>query len=67
MNILSPQMVDEFRFNAGIDVVHADQVDEYNAFLDSLGIGGEPPSPQPRSRQEPRVRRSRRRARGAVL
>ena len=40
LDILAPQMVDEQRFNAGIDVVRADQVDEYNAFLDSLGIGG---------------------------
>lgn len=40
LDILSPQMVDESRFNAGIDVVHADQVDDYNSFLDSLGIGG---------------------------
>jgi len=40
MDILGSQMVDESRFNAGIDVVKADQVDDYNAFLDSLGIGG---------------------------
>ncbi len=40
MNILAPQMVDATRFNAGIDVVLADQVDEYNSYLDSLGIGG---------------------------
>jgi len=40
MDIISPHMVDENRFNAGLDVVRADQVDEYNAFLDSLGIGG---------------------------
>ena len=40
MDIISPHMVDENRFNAGLDVVRADQVDEYNAFLDSIGIGG---------------------------
>jgi ribose transport system substrate-binding protein len=40
MDIISPHMADESRFNAGLDVVNADQVDEYNAFLDSLGIGG---------------------------
>jgi len=40
LDILGSQMVDESRFNAGIDVVKADQVDDYNAFLDSLGIGG---------------------------
>jgi hypothetical protein len=40
MDILAPQMVDETRFNAGIDVVRSDQVDDYNAYLDSIGIGG---------------------------
>jgi len=40
MDILSPQLVDEKRFNAGIDVVRNDQVEEYNDYLDSLGIGG---------------------------
>jgi ribose transport system substrate-binding protein len=40
MEILAPQMVDESRFNTGIDVVLDDQVDEYKAYLDSLGIGG---------------------------
>jgi ribose transport system substrate-binding protein len=39
-DILAPQMVDASRFNAGIDVVRNDQVDQYNAYLDSLGIGG---------------------------
>lgn len=39
-DILAPGMVDETSFNAGIDVVRADQVDEYNTYLDSLGIGG---------------------------
>ena len=40
LGILAPEMVDPQRFNSGIDVVRNDQVDEYNAFLDSLGIGG---------------------------
>jgi ribose transport system substrate-binding protein len=40
MDIIAPHMVDANRFNAGIDVVRADQVEDYNAFLDSLGIGG---------------------------
>jgi ribose transport system substrate-binding protein len=40
LEILSPSMVDESRFNAGIDVVRADQVEDYNSYLDSLGIGG---------------------------
>jgi ribose transport system substrate-binding protein len=39
-SLLAPHMVDEYRFNAGLDVVGADQLDEYNDFLDSLGIGG---------------------------
>ena len=34
-----PQMVDGSRFNTGLDVVAADQLDQYNAFLDTLGIG----------------------------
>jgi ribose transport system substrate-binding protein len=38
--LLGSQMADEFRFNAGLDVVAADELDEYNAFLDSLGVGG---------------------------
>lgn len=40
LDLLSDHMVDAYRFDAGLDVVHADQIDEYNAFLDSLGIGG---------------------------
>jgi len=40
LDILSPQMTDTVRFNAGIDVVSAEKVDAYNAFLDSLGITG---------------------------
>ncbi len=39
-DILAPEMVDEHSFNAGIGVVRYDQVDEYNTYLDSLGIGG---------------------------
>lgn len=40
LDVLAPQMVDESRFDTGIDVVLDDQVDEYKAYLDSLGIGG---------------------------
>jgi ribose transport system substrate-binding protein len=36
--IISPQMVDGARFNSGLDVVAADKLDDYNAFLDSLGV-----------------------------
>lgn len=39
-DILSPEMVDAASFDSGIDVVPADKVDAYNAFLDSLGITG---------------------------
>ena len=35
--ILKPQMVDDFRVDTGIDVVPAAQVNDYNAFLDSIG------------------------------
>jgi ribose transport system substrate-binding protein len=38
--IIAPQMVDDSRFNTGLDVVRADQLDQYNAYLDTLGIGG---------------------------
>lgn len=38
--LLSSQMVDEHRFNAGLDVVKADQLDQYYSFLDKLGISG---------------------------
>lgn len=38
--IMAPHMVDGARINTGLDVVGASQVNEYNAFLDSLGIGG---------------------------
>jgi ribose transport system substrate-binding protein len=37
--ILSAQMVDQFSFNTGLDVVQASQMDAYSAFLDQLGIG----------------------------
>lgn len=40
LEILSPEMTDAVRFNSGIDVVPAEKVDSYNAFLDSLGISG---------------------------
>ncbi len=40
LEILSPEMVDATSFDSGIDVVAADKVDAYNAFLDSLGISG---------------------------
>jgi ribose transport system substrate-binding protein len=36
--ILAPQMVDQYSFNTGLDVVDASQLDQYSAFLDSLGI-----------------------------
>jgi hypothetical protein len=32
-------MVDDHQLNTGLDVVPADQLDEYSAYLDSLGIG----------------------------
>ncbi|WP_437757660.1 substrate-binding domain-containing protein [Sorangium sp. So ce1389] len=35
--ILAPQMVDESRFNLGLDVVPGNKVDAYNDFLDSIG------------------------------
>lgn len=38
--LLGAHMVDGSRFNAGLDVVKPAQLDEYNNFLDSLGIGG---------------------------
>ncbi|MGK3998816.1 substrate-binding domain-containing protein [Sorangium sp. So ce1024] len=36
-DILGLHMVDESRFDLGIDVVPGDKVDDYNAFLDSIG------------------------------
>ncbi|WP_437733582.1 substrate-binding domain-containing protein [Sorangium sp. So ce1335] len=35
--ILAPQMVDEHRFNLGLDVVPGDKADDYIDFLDSIG------------------------------
>jgi ribose transport system substrate-binding protein len=40
IDLLADQMIDDERFDTGVDVVKADQVDGYNDFLDSLGIGG---------------------------
>jgi ribose transport system substrate-binding protein len=37
--ILAPQMVDNFRFNTGLDVIPAAKLDAYYSYLDSLGIG----------------------------
>jgi len=37
--ILSPQMVDDFRFNTGLDVIPASKLDAYYSYLDKLGIG----------------------------
>jgi ribose transport system substrate-binding protein len=37
--ILKPQMVDDYRFNTGLDVVPAAKLDAYYSYLDSLGIG----------------------------
>ncbi len=37
--LLAPIMVDDARVDTGLDVVGADQVDDYNNYLDSLGIG----------------------------
>lgn len=39
-DIVGDHMVDEHRFNSGLDVVGADQLDDYYSFLDGLGIGG---------------------------
>jgi ribose transport system substrate-binding protein len=39
-DILGSHMVDEHRFNSGLDVVGANQLDDYYSFLDNLGIGG---------------------------
>ncbi len=38
--LLSGQMVDDYRFNTGLDVINATQLDQYYSFLDSLGVGG---------------------------
>jgi ribose transport system substrate-binding protein len=37
--ILAPQMVDQYSFDTGLDVVEASQLNEYAQFLDSLGVG----------------------------
>ncbi|HYP76413.1 MAG TPA: substrate-binding domain-containing protein [Polyangiaceae bacterium] len=37
--ILRPQLVDDFRFNTGLDVIPAAKLDEYYSYLDKLGIG----------------------------
>ncbi len=39
-DILGDHMIDAHRFDTGVDVVAAEQVDDYNDFLDSLGVGG---------------------------
>jgi ribose transport system substrate-binding protein len=38
--LLSAQMIDDYRFNSGLDVVPVEKLDAYYAFLDSLGAGG---------------------------
>jgi len=35
--ILAPQLLKGGRFNLGLDVVPGNKVDDYNAFLDSIG------------------------------
>jgi ribose transport system substrate-binding protein len=37
--ILKPQMVDNFRFNTGLDVIPAAKLDDYYSYLDKLGVG----------------------------
>jgi len=37
--ILKPQMVDDYRFNTGLDVIPAANLDGYYSYLDSLSIG----------------------------
>jgi ribose transport system substrate-binding protein len=37
--ILRPQMVDDFRFNTGLDFIPAAKLDVYYSYLDQLGIG----------------------------
>ncbi|WP_437687049.1 substrate-binding domain-containing protein [Sorangium sp. So ce176] len=36
--LFAPRMFDESRLNVGLDVVPSDKVEEYNAFLDSIGV-----------------------------
>ena len=38
-SILRPQMVDDYRFNTGLDVIPAAKLDDYYSYLDKLGIG----------------------------
>jgi ribose transport system substrate-binding protein len=40
LSILKSQLVGKDMFNAGLDVVKNDELDEYYSFLDSLGVGG---------------------------
>jgi ribose transport system substrate-binding protein len=40
LKILDKQVVDGDLFNAGLDIVAGDQLDEYYSFLDDLGVGG---------------------------
>ncbi|XYH98609.1 hypothetical protein ACMHYB_02275 [Sorangium sp. So ce1128] len=35
--VLAPQLVEESRFDLGVDVVPAEEVDAFNDFLDSIG------------------------------
>lgn len=37
---LKGHMIDDSRFDTGVDVIGADQIDAYGEFLDSLGVGG---------------------------
>ncbi|HEX2733727.1 MAG TPA: substrate-binding domain-containing protein [Polyangiaceae bacterium] len=39
-SLLKANMVDDVRFNAGLDIVPAAKLDDYYSYLDSLGIGG---------------------------
>ena len=40
IDLLGDHMIDDERFDTGVDVIEADQIDDYTEFLDSLGIGG---------------------------
>jgi ribose transport system substrate-binding protein len=37
---LSDHMIDAHRFDTGVDAVEADEIEDYEDFLDSLGVGG---------------------------
>lgn len=37
--ILMPQMVDDYRFNTGLDVIPSAKLDDYYSYLDKLGVG----------------------------